>query len=134
MNIEVANFILQAIGIGITLTITFWKFTDVINKKFEHNQKNQNTTFQLQAELQKKTVDRIYERMDERQEEIDTKFLRHEDAVNKTFVRLDVHNITIQHLEEKTSEKFKTTIEKFELTIANLTKAIGDLVKKMEEK
>lgn len=127
MSAEWANFILQAVIFIVGGCLGAWKLTEKMKKefsdKFDHAQKNQSAAFAMQAEIQKKSIDRVYERMDERNEEI-----------QKTFVRLDVHNITLQNLEEKTSEKFKTTIEKFELTIQNLTKVVMDLVEQNRRK
>lgn len=116
MSAEWANFIWQIV-ISIVIGIVAWfKFKESLDKKFEHAQKNQSAVFAMQAEMQKKSIDRVYERMDERTDE-----------ANRTFVRLDVHNLTIQHLEEKTGEKFKTVMEGLNFKIDSLTDVVREL-------
>lgn len=117
-----AHSILELIALIITLVGGAWKFNDMINKRSEHSQKNQNSAFNLFMDSQKKSLDRVYERMDERNDEY-----------HKTFVRLDVHNISIQNLEEKTGDKFIHTIQIFELKMDNLTKAVNTLMEKHKE-
>lgn len=122
MNGELSSFILQIIGLSITLIGSLWKMFDYINKRFEHERKNQSAMFAMHMEEQKKAINRIYERMDERTEEAD-----------KTFVRLDVHNLTVKHMEEKSDEKFKNLLENFDLKIGNLTKAVNDLIARINK-
>lgn len=117
-----AHSIIEIIGIAITLIGAFWKFNEMINKRFEHSQKNQTAAFNIFMENQKKSLDRVYERMDERNEE-----------AHKTFVRLDVHNMSLQNLEEKTGDKFQHTIQVFELKLEALTKAVNMLMEKHKE-
>lgn len=117
----ITSLVLQVIGMLGSFAIVLWKFTESQNRKLEHAIKSQNAIFSLQAEQQTKAINRVYERMDERADE-----------ANKVFVRLDVHNLTMQHLDQKTDEKFKTTIETFELKMQALTKAVTDAIARMK--
>ncbi len=68
-------------------------------------------------------IQRVYKRMDERKDEAD-----------KTFVRTDVHNLTISYLEQKTDEKFKSTIQVFEIKMDALATSVKDLIVKLNGK
>ncbi len=117
----IINLIFQLTGTLIAGSIGLWKFSEMQNAKLTHAIKNQNVLLELQKEQLTKSMNRIYERMDEREVE-----------AHKTFVRLDVHNLTMEHLEAKTDEKFKTTIESFEWKMQSLTKAVTDAIARME--
>lgn len=113
----IISIIFQIIGTMIAMAVGLWKYSETMNRKFEHERKNQSTLLQMHMEQQTKAINRVYERMDERQEE-----------ANKTFVRLDVHNLTVEHLDNKTDEKFRTIVDTFELKMQSLTKAVNELV------
>lgn len=93
------------------------------DKRLEHQQKNQAAEMKTFIQLQDDKMRRIYERMDERAAEVE-----------KTYVRMDVHNLTIEHMNQKTDDKFNNIVEKFELKLAELTRAVQKLVNSDEKR
>lgn len=89
----------------------------------EHKHKNIQAMLNIHIEDTSKKIGRIYERMDIKQTEYE-----------KNFVRIDVHNITIKNLEEKTDEKFNQTIKLFQIELKHLTAAIDKLIKNEEDR
>lgn len=125
MPTEIINLVIQVFFLLGAMFFGFWQVLEIISKKIEHAQKNQTMALRLLEDNQKFIEDsydkkhvRIYERMDE-------KFT----DVEKTFVRTDIHNITINHLEQKMDDKFMSTIRIFELKLDELTREIQKLVK-----
>ncbi len=123
MSVDNMNLIFQAIGLLFVMLGGLWKIWDSLKNDADKKHKSIQDSITLIAEDNTKRINRIYERMDARQEEY-----------HKEFVRVDVHNLTINHLEQKTDEKFNQTIMMWKLELAQLTKAIDKLVKNEEER
>lgn len=101
-SIQIIGLIFQGVALISTMIGGFWIFNNMISSK----------------------INRLYERMDEKFKESKDEWEKKE----REFVRLDVHNITIKHQEEKTDEKFKQIVQVFELKMSQLTDAVKNLV------
>lgn len=117
INVPILGLVIQALFLIGSVFAILWKANEKMNEKFTHSAKNQATALQIQAEAQVKAINRVYERIDEKGKEFE-----------KTFVRVDVHNLTLTHYEQKTDEKFRTTIQTFELKLENLENAVNALI------
>lgn len=68
-------------------------------------------------------IKRVYQRQDE-------EF----DKVQKEYIRIEVHNGSIEHLKEIMEIKSNSTIQLFNTKLEGLTKAVNDLIDRVNKK
>lgn len=110
------------------------KNIDDFKEYVEHKHKNFQAGLMTHIEETSEHKKTVFKRMDERHKEILEAFKAIREECSKSFVRFDMHNMAIENLDTKTTEKFRTTVEKYELQLQNLTKAVDSYAAKVKEK
>ena len=113
INVPVVGLIFQALFLVGAVIASLWQFSNMINRRFEHAKKNSDQALLTFTQAFEEEMKRSYDRMDERKAEAD-----------RTFVRIDTHNLTIQFQNDKVEERFRTVIEKFDLKLGSLEKVV----------